>query len=242
MNRNTLVEHKITLVPWQEPVNSSNLLRSRTDGTTSPLLFFVVIAIAFSTWGCHSTPPLPVHRFPSIALKDTLSFSAVENTVAPETDTISKAVFFQSIPFEMWEEIQDLADTTESRVLPRAKFALNNRYDAWHVEIQYSWFIQESLWIYDTRENRFTDRITVAEWYGGEGGQVRTAAWLWRQQNALQLIQRSWERNIRLEGDEVATHYQDFVALWEFRDGQFTAIPVQDSAHWINALPLERLE
>lgn len=210
--------------------------------TTSRLIFFGVIIMAFFTWGCHSNPPLPEHRFPSIAWKDTLSFSAGENTGAQEKDTISKAVFFQSVPWEMWEEIQDFAEPTESRVFPRSKFTLNNRYDAWHVEIRYSWFIQESLWIYDTRENQFSDRITVAEWYGGDGGQVRTAAWLWRKGDMPQLVQRTWERSLRLEGDEVVSQYTDQVALWEFRDGQFIAIPVQDSAYWINAFPLERME
>ena len=40
------------------------------------------------------------------------------------------------------------------------------------------WFHHHSLLLYHTVENKFIDRITLAEWYGGDGGQTLIGSWV----------------------------------------------------------------
>ena len=206
---------------------------------------FIIFGLVFGLWtlsGCRSVTPWPETEFPIVSGFDTLSFSAEDIRDDTTLKTMANREFFRAVPFELWEEISEFADTTESKVYPKGCISIDARYDAYWVEIRYVWFIQQSLWIYDKHRKRFTDRATVASWYGGDGGQVRVAARLWRSGNTLQILERTQERSLQFEEEAIQSSYTEDVARWAFKSGEFYPLVVADSAYWIRKFPIQRMD
>ena len=207
------------------------------------MFFAAAVAFALLTIsGCRSNTPWPEAEFPLVSDFDTLAFSVEDAWDETAQVIMPNPNFYRAVPFEMWEEISEFADTTESRVYPRGRISVDARYDAYWVDIRYVWFIQQSLWVYDKREKQFSDRITVASWYGGDGGQVRVAAWAWRAGETLQIVERTQERSLRYEGEEIQSRYTEDVALWKFKSGAIYPVSVQDSAYWIQKFAIARMD
>ena len=181
--------------------------------------------------------------FPALPLSDTLHFAITDYDEEPtQADTIPNALFFGALPPEMYADIEYVADSAGAIVLGRGRLRLDERYEAWWIEIRYVWFQHQSLLLYDTVEKRFSDRITVAEWYGGEGGQILTGSWLLKREGdkALELVQRQNEYSIRFMEDEVLQDTARYVTLWQRNDGHFVEIEVRDSLSLIRDFSLER--
>ena len=94
------------------------------------------------------------------------------------SDTIPNRLFFSTIPRTLLQEIDYLADSSEAVVLGRYHFTLDNNMEGYWVEIRQFWFQHHSLLLYDKRRKSYTGRITLAEWYGGDGGQILTGSWM----------------------------------------------------------------
>lgn len=170
-------------------------------------------------------------------LPDTLAFSIADSDTAIEADTIPNQLFFSQLPPETYADIEYVADSTASVTLARGSFELRPPYLLLLADVRYSWFQHQSLFLYDKKAKRITDRITVAELYGGESGQIIIGAWLF---NGEQILQRQDSHSSRLTGnDEVEQSTEQYVSWWKIEDGRFIEQPVQDSAKWIRNFPLK---
>ncbi len=179
--------------------------------------------------------------FPLAPLADTLCFAVGQAEAYPGRDTLSNAQFYSALPAELWEEMSHIADTTESVCIARAKFRLNERYDALLADIRYAWFEHQSLLIYDKEEKRFTGRLTAAEWYGGDGGQILTGVWLTNLngEGNPKAFQRQTYHSLRMEEEEVLENFEESVQVWELAAGRFMALPrTEDSTRLIEVLRL----
>jgi hypothetical protein len=139
----------------------------------------------------------------------------------PEGDTIQRVLFFQNIG-KLMQEVDYIADSTSCTVVGRRRFVLNRTYDACLVEITLSWFKHQSLLIYDKQKHRFTDRVTAAEWYGGEGGQVLTGSWLIdhdgdQQKDLVRRVIEHWV--VPTESDEAIEKSKESVELLRWKNG-----------------------
>lgn len=199
---------------------------------------FGTLTLALALSACQEQPPDKFAKlFPVQPLPDTLVFTISDADAVIASDTIPHPVFFRELPSDMYADIEYAVDSAYSTVLARGRFDLSPQYEMLWADIRYAWFQHQSLLLYDKKAKRITDRITVAELYGGESGQIITGAWLL---NGQQIVQRQASYSTRLtETEEVERSVEHYVSLWKIEGGRFIEQPVQDTAKWIREFPME---
>lgn len=116
--------------------------------------------------------------FQTATLRDTSHLELPDEDLVPISgDTIPNALFFKTLG-PIMEPVNYVADSTESTVVALQRFSLNEHYDGCLVHITQNWFKHQSVLLFDKQTQRFTDRFTVGEWYGGDGGQILIGSWL----------------------------------------------------------------
>ena len=173
---------------------------------------------------------------------DTLRFEIAEDGADAPTvgDTIPNILFFKTIDPAFLQEIDYIADSAQALVLGRQRFPLNDSTDACLVDIRQFWFQHQSLLVYDKRRQTFTGRVTVAEWYGGDGGQVLTGSWMldYDGDGDKDLVRREIEHSSRPDGDEVREDFYESALLLMWEDGRFVEQPVSDTALVVKQFPI----
>jgi hypothetical protein len=215
------------------------MLQSKT------LLFSVCIA-GFTILACCATPHRQgvtalLSHFKTPATGDTLHIEIIDETVGRQ-DTIPNSLFFSSIPSALLQQIDYLADSSASLVLSRLKFPLDDHITAYWVEIQLSWYKHHSLFLYDQSKQQFTDRITVAEWFGGDGGQVLIGSWLfdYNGDGTKDLIVRDIQHSmIPMEDGDPLEKTSESASLLLWKNGRFVDTPFQDTTSLIRRFPIQ---
>jgi hypothetical protein len=180
--------------------------------------------------------------FPSGQLADTTHYELEADQ--PDTiggDTISNALFFKELkPF--LSDIDYLADSSSATVIGKRRVPLNAQYDACIVDIRQSWFKHLSLLVYDKRGHRFTQRVTLAEWYGGESGQILTGSWVFDYNGDGQkdLVQRVIEHSSvsNADNDEVTETFNESAELLLWQKDKFVTTPTKDSSALVKRFPI----
>ncbi len=190
-----------------------------------------------------SCSPDPGHLgayFPRLPLQDTLHFAIAADDEPAQSDTIPNDLFFGALPAMIQDEIAYVADSATALVLARGRYRIEKGYEAWWVDIRENWFQHQSLLLYNKSEKRFTGRLTVAEWYGGESGQILIGAWMLdtNGDGKKEVVQRQASHAIKIEGEDVLESTEQYVSIWRQQEGYFTSLPIQDSLQWIKAFPL----
>ncbi len=175
---------------------------------------------------------------------DTLVVEISEETEAPaEGDTIPNALFFSTIPPTLLQEIDYLADSAQAVVWGRQHFPLEGELEAYWVEIRQFWFKHHALLVYDKARKTFTDRITIAEWYGGDGGQVLTGSWLFDfdGDGKKDIVRRDIQHSLVPDGETTLERTAESAALLLWKNGQFVETPLPDTAAVVRRFPIRTL-
>jgi hypothetical protein len=155
-------------------------------------------------------------------------------------DTIPNRVFFKMVPPSLLREIDYLADSSEALVLGHFHFPLDDDNEAYWVEIQQFWFKHHSLLVYHRPTHSVTDRVTLAEWYGGEGGQTLIGSWIgdFDQDCRTDIFTEQMDHSIRMEGDSVRETHDVSLSLQHWIKGRFKPGILSDSAGWLRRFPV----
>ncbi len=192
-----------------------------------------------------STEPKLLSSFPPKAVTDTMHFElpeSEEEATRTTFDTIPNALFFASLDTAWLREIEHVADSAEATVGGLGRYTLNDNFDACLVEIRWSWYRHQSLLLYDKQRHAFTNRVTVAEWYGGEGGQVLTGSWLLDVDGDGQkdLVRREIEHWLFMQEDGGSRDsIAEAATLLLLGNGQFVASPAANSADLVKLFPIK---
>ena len=135
------------------------------------MLFVGVLAACDTPEAIHQTAISSY--FQRLSPCDTIRVEVLaEDEVLASCTTIPNSIFFKTVPKKLLADIDYIADSAESQVRGYYFFSLSKNMTAYWVETRLSWFQNHSLFLYDNTRKQFVDRITLAEWYGGESGQV----------------------------------------------------------------------
>ncbi len=177
------------------------------------------------------------------AVPDTLRVEVPDdNEPDPVGDSIPPALFFRILDTALLQEIAYVAEPgAVDRIRGLHRFALSSDVDACLVYVRQSWFKHFSLLLYDRRRQAFTKRHTLAEWYGGEGGQMLTGSWLFDYDGDgdRDIVQRVIRYAILLDDNYEAQQVTEETAellLW--RDERFEVQPVPDEAALVRRFPI----
>ncbi len=191
-----------------------------------------------------SSKPEIFTYFQQASLSDTLHIEiSTEREGIPAGDSIPNSLFFSAIPKVLLEQIDYIADSTQALVLGREYFALNDSISAYWVEIRQFWFQHHSLFLYNKSRNTFSDRITVAEFYGGDGGQQLIGSWLFDYDGDGQkdILRREIQHSMIPGDEDVMERIEPSASLLLWRNGQFVETPLQDTAATIKRFPIRSL-
>jgi hypothetical protein len=180
--------------------------------------------------------------FPAHGPGDTLHVEVSTESDAPVLgDTIPNALFFSAIPQPFLKEIDYLADSTDALVLGRQRFSLNDSMEACWAEIRQFWFQHHSLLTYNKLQKAFTGRITVAEWYGGDGGQILIGSWLFDYDGDgdKDIVRREIQHSLVPAGDSVLDRTSESATLLLWDGKQFSEAPAQDIKSMIRHYPIQ---
>ncbi len=168
--------------------------------------------------------------FKPLPATDTLH---VEVNLEPDNlapgDTIPNRLFFSEIPAGFLQEIDYLADSSAALVLGRGRFPLNDSIEAYWVEIRQYWFQHHTLLLYDQHRKKFVDMVRLAEWYGGESGQILVGSWLFDYDGDGQkdVFRREIRHSMIPDGDTVLERTEEMAELLRWESGQFTKVIVE---------------
>lgn len=207
-----------------------------------PLLFLVSVAVLTLTCAHKRGPDsLLLHRFYLGGLTDTLHLELPDEDVTTRfVDTLPRSLFFQTLD-TLLRPIEYLADSSSCTALALQRFEWNSQYDACLVQINQFWFKHQSILLFDKNQQKFSQRITVAEWYGGDGGQILTGSWLfdYDQDGDKDLIRRVIEHSSTPNEDlgmEAKIVESAELLLWE--KNAWIKVPVKDSMALVQKYPI----
>jgi hypothetical protein len=179
--------------------------------------------------------------FKALPAMDTLHVEVSLNDLNVEKgDTIPNHLFFTTIPPSLLQEINHVADSSMALVIGRRHFPLGPEVEAYWVEIRQFWFQHHSLLVYNKAQKVFTDRITLAEWYGGDGGQVLIGSWLFDVDGDKRkdVIQHEIEHSMIPADPEPIETNTHKISVLIGKNGRFTATSIVDSALLIKKYPI----
>jgi hypothetical protein len=147
----------------------------------------------------------------------------LETDTLPMGDTIPNDVFFTAMPTGFLQEIDYVADSSAALVLGRHHFPLNDSIEAYWVEIRQYWFQHHSLFLYDKFRKKMVGRATLAEWYGGDGGQVLMGSWVFdfNGDGRKDIVRREIQHSILPDADEAQEYTEEKAFLLRWNNSQF---------------------
>lgn len=205
----------------------------------------LALALCAALAACHSAEKTTGSQalyayFDETALPDTLRFECRDGEDQPSGDTIPNALFFTALDTAWLHEIDYVADSSMATVFAQGRFSLTPDVDACLVDIREAWFKHQSILLFDKKKKTFTGRVTVAEWYGGDGGQTLTGSWLLDHDGDRQkdLIRREIDHWIKPSEEEIVEMTAERAALLRWDGTRFVEVPVTDSAALVRQFPI----
>ncbi|MBI1226965.1 MAG: hypothetical protein GC192_17165 [Bacteroidetes bacterium] len=188
-------------------------------------------------------PPL-LAWFQSTPNSDTLHFEIDFDTEEDSTGSaIPNSRFFSSFDTSLLQKIQEEVDSVEVAVFAQGRYVLNDVFDACLVDIHQYWFRHQWLLLYNKQRRAFTDFVPVADWSGGDGGQVLIGSWMFDANDDGQkdIVRRQIEHWLILDdnSDGRDTTVEDATLLLGGKNGEFVKSPTANSAEFVGLFPIK---
>ncbi len=177
--------------------------------------------------------------FRQITLPDTLRFEIAPEGAAVEGDTIPNNLFFGQLETHLMNGIGYFGSGGLTAI-GKQRFLLTENIEAYQVEMHQGWYQNHSLFLFDKSQNFFSARETVAEFYGGDGGQILAGSWLvdYDKDGDKDLIRREIEHWLILNDEHTKDTIAEHAVLLRWQDGKFVLTPA-DTSELVSAYPIQ---
>jgi hypothetical protein len=200
-------------------------------------------ALALAGAGCARPAPAPAAQclaiFPSHPdWPDTLHcFLADSSAGLPVSDTLLKTVLdsaqFASLHF----------GTGEARFWALGQFPFADGLSAAMLQTEEFWFGKLSLLVFVPGQQRCLAVVELSHFYGGDGGQTASEAWLFRRTSPPRLFVKNAEHGFVLPDDETddpREYLREYGRLFQWEINQFRPVDNPDSLLFLQRYPMHR--
>lgn len=206
------------------------------------LFLFFICSFAISCTHSQTTGDAGfLQYFKPLSVKDTVLFS-LDSPKGLQANPIPYQVFLENVDTELWREIEYIMEEEGTEILGLAHFPIDKQHEAYIVGLTYSWFGNTSLLIMDKRTKRFIDLVPVAEFYGGDGGQVLRNTWCFDadKNGTRDLVVRDSNHSLVIDenGDQKDV-YEEFVSIYILQPKGFVTAEIADSNALIKQFPVD---
>jgi hypothetical protein len=215
------------------------------------LFFLLFLCLLISSTACQQKRQAKkddlASYFSTVQPDDTMRFEVVtqEEGGLPGVpgDTIPTSFFFSQLETHLMNDVWYFDNSGELTVSGKYRFPLSENREAYLVGISQHWYRHLSLFLFDQQKKAFTGRVTVAEFYGGDGGQILSGSWLidYDGDGDKDLVRRETEHWMDVSGEEPQEQMKESASLLLWENGQFVASPAQDTAALIRRFPIHSL-
>lgn len=208
-------------------------------------IFLALVLLA----GCMACSPKKEsfsETFQVLPFQDTLLFSVAQGlgteAPLPNADTLVNAIFYEQVSDSLHAVIEHILSVEEPVIVKLGRFPLDAQFDGLAIAIKDFWFLNQSILIFDKQLQRVTGLFPVAEYYGGDGGQILQASWLIASNpKQPELIVRISQHSLQLQEDEADMKdvYVESVERYVWQQGAFVKHSTPDSTALIQKFPVE---
>jgi len=205
-----------------------------------PTLLLLCYALALAACQESVLTTTPAAYFPALPTTDTLH-------IYPDRADADSG---QLIPLETLYTFVDSAfvryilessySPTEPTFRGHGQFALDQQTTAYILGVYENWFVFKYLLLYHQETQQFESIEKVAEFYGGEGGQIWQESHLFDFEELPQLLSRMDEHTLRIREDgSTLDQYDPTVSGYVWTGEEFQEITLENAEEWIQKYPVK---
>ena len=210
-----------------------------------------LFCLSLLTWSCQpgtdssqnrstaSTQAL-ISYFEKSPAGDTLRFEVVEGDPAATGKAIPYSVFFSQLDSSLIGGFEFLDSASTPMIIARHCTPLAGSVQACLVDIRQGWFQNQSLLLHDTLSGKISQQVTLASFYGGDGGQVLQGSW-WFDYDGdgdKDIVRREIEHWLLVDGEEARDSVAERASLLVWKDGSY-APGEADAAALVRQYPIK---
>ncbi len=199
---------------------------------------------------CNVPPPESPQPVPP-ALYQVLSPLSSSDTITITTPSknseaitaLPATTWLSSIDSVLLDQIEFLPDSNDTEAYAYWKTPIDTAHELCLIGFKQNWYHNKSLLIYHLESKKFVGLFPAATFYGGDGGQILTASWLYdfNSDGFLDLTYRTGEHWLKMAEPEPEEFYTDAVQqlLWNPAKARFLPVKLTiDSTGFIERFPL----
>jgi len=208
-------------------------------------LYLCFLTIAVLYWECltpaKTQPDTPASRLAASfenlpEIPDTLHFFLPEK---PSNIPVSDTLLKMALDSAQYENLH--FDTGEAHFWAQGKFSFTKDIDACLLQTEEFWFGKLTLLLYDKKTRKFLTTLEVANFYGGDGGQVAVESWLLPRPAPPRIFIKNAEHGFSMAGeDEPREYLSESGALLQWQSPAFTPVANPDSAVFLQKLKMNK--
>lgn len=177
--------------------------------------------------------------FPAAKRSDTLHLGI--QTGAETAPIVSAIAIREALGDSLIQAFNPEFDTASTICRALSHFPLDDQYEAYTLRMEDNWWVHSGLLLYHQPSHRFVGVFPTSLLYGGDGGQVLRESWRIgdTDETSPDWIVRDLYHWLEVGESEPIEHNDNKVLRYQWKAGEFQALPTADSLQLITQFPID---